>query len=130
MPKSGCLALARGCAKFHAGSGPGYVARIHTRAAIACQRTFHDNFVARLQGVAIPAAASHLMRSTHLEAPVHEIALFVLDVQVDPYVRIGPRDPGHIATDGDRLVGVELRCKGVMRYGMSCGSQQSKAADD
>src|SRR5690606_18921319 len=68
------------------------------------------------QRLAPPAAALQAVRRPELDTPVRDFArLLVLDVDVDPDVRIRPVDLRDDAGQADRLLGVELGRERMMR---------------
>src|SRR2546426_2277566 len=86
--------------------------------------------IARFHRVACPPCPQEPVRTSHLHGPVRDLASFVLDVDVEPHVRVGPLDfrdsPGHL----DGLTGVELRRKRVMRTRRHRGGEQPEADDN
>ena len=52
---------------------------------------------------------------SHFQTPIRDLARLVLDVNVEPGVRIGPRDLRDGARQREGLVSVEFRRKRVVR---------------
>ena len=65
---------------------------------------FDRNDVADLHRVASPAVTHEQVRARELHAPVHDLARIVLDIDVEPGVRVLPLD----ARDGARQRGREI----------------------
>src|SRR4026209_557907 len=90
---------------------------------------FEDDGVAGLQVVRPPALAANGVRARELHVPVRHLAVFVLHVDVDAHMRIGPRDHRHHAFELHVLVGVVLRVEPVMREHRGGGADDGKRRD-
>src|SRR6187401_1873280 len=89
----------------------------HPIGSVLRQKTTHFDFVANLQGFVGPARALEKMRRSHFEAPFcHLTILRVLDVEVDPHVRIGPIDLCNPPFQHDRLLIIELSRKRMVGH--------------
>src|SRR6516165_11377702 len=60
--------------------------------AVSREAADHGDHVTDFHGVAQPAALLQLVRRTHLARPARPGTVFLLDVDVEPDVRIGPVD--------------------------------------
>src|SRR6185295_2589277 len=90
-------------------------ARVRMVAAIAGEPAFDIDRLADREAVLLPARLLQHVRRAHLEAPVRDLARFVLHVDEDVHVRVRPLETRHYARHLDRLVGVELRAERVVR---------------
>jgi hypothetical protein len=116
--------LARPAARGGQRDGP----RVHALGSVLRQPAVDGDLFADLERFAAPARALQAMRRTHLGAPVGDLSgLIVLDVDIEPHVRIRPFELGDDSRQRDFLVSVELRRKGMMRRRPSSGQQH---ADD
>src|SRR6266699_3601721 len=81
-------------------------------------------------GVFPPAHPQQRVGGAHFEAPVNHTALFILDVHVNPGVRIHPVHLGDGAFHGHWLFGVEFRGERMMRAGGKRKREQSRGNGD
>src|SRR5262249_13751769 len=94
------------------------------------QETVDGHDVTGAQRVAVPTRAHEPVRRPELEVPIDDVALLVLDVDIDSRVRIGPLELGDRAGERDRLVAVVLGGERMVgksrsRYGASDDCEQN-----
>src|SRR4029453_6268078 len=77
--------------------------------AILCQRPFDGDVVSHFERLARPPAPNEEVGAAQLKAPIGFLALLVLDVQIDPRMRIGPFHFRDRAGHRRRFLGVVFR---------------------
>src|SRR5436190_21892499 len=100
-------------------------ASVHLQCAVLCLAAVDFDFIADLQRLAGPALPLKKVRRSHLEAPVLDHALFVLHIDVDPDVGIGPVDLRNKALELNRLIGIELGRERVMGHNRYRGEKKT-----
>src|SRR5438876_5407304 len=75
---------------------------------------FDDDLGADGKGALVPPAAQQLVRRAHFDFPADRLSVSVLDVDVQPGVRIDPLDLRDGPLQGHRVVGVEFRRERVV----------------
>src|SRR5262245_39416369 len=86
------LALAGRCAESFTGACHRHVFCIHVATAILCQTSFDDDLVSNLHRLLRPSGTPEAVRAAHFKTPVFSGAVFSLDVDVEPHMRIRPVD--------------------------------------
>ena len=61
-----------------------------------------------------------MIRAAHLEAPLHDLAMLVLDIQIKPRMGIDPFDPRDGPGNLDRVIAIEDRRKRMVRCARPC----------
>ena len=75
--------------------------------AVFCQKTFDGYLHSDFDG-GCEAAPEQVVRRRHFEFPFDDFAALVLDVDVDPGMRVQQLDLGHSPVELDGFVGVVL----------------------
>src|SRR5216683_2724208 len=101
--------------KYFAAVWQHHFSRVGHLRTVLGQRTVHGDAIADLEGRPLPAIPDQNVRAGELQVPIRHLALLILDVDVEPRVRIQPFDTCHHAFQLDRLVGVVLRRERMMR---------------
>src|SRR5277367_1416665 len=84
-------------------------------AAVLGPISLYGDLVSLFHGGPSPTAANETVWATEFEAPVSNLAVFVLHVDVKPRMRIGPLHFSDRPGDFDGFVCVELSRKSMMR---------------
>src|SRR5579859_6196144 len=82
--------------------------------AVLCAIAFHHDLGSRRKIGLSQALPQQGIRRSELNGPIHYLAAVVLDVHVQPRVRIDPVHRGERSLDGDELLRVILGGEGVM----------------